>query len=334
MFKHLIIINPLGTMYGSSGGFLSPENLVGISRRKFPPEAATLSGLFFLAAEEGGTKEFASHKELKGKLHVAGPFWAKLNDPYNFYVPIPWHKVIAKEETDEWHIEEGKWQRNQEEIEPDYKWQTIDSWDDSPDTILSNESASADPWKFTPILHPHLKPEERCSKSEDGLFLESAVQMPEDHCLVYLSTHKLPDGWYRFGGENHTVEVTSEPIDEGLTEQFDQPLGNAFTLITPGIWGSNRFSERYPQPLAQKAPTKGKPLMLTDKPIPYRYRLSGFMGRGRYAVAPGSVYVLEKALEESWWDLPEDWFPTEGISLKKMGCGLCLPVNIKGLDNV
>lgn len=49
MFKYLITIHPLGLMYGSSGGFLSPENLVGRSREKFPPDAATLSGLFFSA---------------------------------------------------------------------------------------------------------------------------------------------------------------------------------------------------------------------------------------------------------------------------------------------
>ncbi|WP_321572285.1 hypothetical protein [Calothrix sp. PCC 6303] len=47
MFKYLISIHPLGFMYGCSGEFLSPENLVGRSGRKFPPEAATLSGLIF-----------------------------------------------------------------------------------------------------------------------------------------------------------------------------------------------------------------------------------------------------------------------------------------------
>ena len=47
MFKYLISINPLGFMYGSAGAFLSPENLVGRSGAKFPPEAATLSGLIF-----------------------------------------------------------------------------------------------------------------------------------------------------------------------------------------------------------------------------------------------------------------------------------------------
>jgi len=47
MFKYLISISPLGLMYGSAGAFLSPENLVGRSGAKFPPDAATLSGLMF-----------------------------------------------------------------------------------------------------------------------------------------------------------------------------------------------------------------------------------------------------------------------------------------------
>ena len=48
MFNYLILIHPLGFMYGSAGGFLSPENLVGRSGSKFPPEATTLAGLFLL----------------------------------------------------------------------------------------------------------------------------------------------------------------------------------------------------------------------------------------------------------------------------------------------
>jgi hypothetical protein len=50
-FTHLIIIEPLGLLYGSAGRFLSPENLVGRSGTNFPPSAATLSGLF--AASKG-----------------------------------------------------------------------------------------------------------------------------------------------------------------------------------------------------------------------------------------------------------------------------------------
>lgn len=86
MFKYLITISPLGFMYGSSGGFLSPENLVGRSGAKFPPEAATLSGLFFSTNK---VKSYISPKELSDNLFVAGPFWAKSDDPEYFYLPIP-----------------------------------------------------------------------------------------------------------------------------------------------------------------------------------------------------------------------------------------------------
>ena len=55
MFKYLIRVHPLGMLYGSAGAFLSPENLVGRSGAKFPPEASTLAGLFF--SENFGDKE-------------------------------------------------------------------------------------------------------------------------------------------------------------------------------------------------------------------------------------------------------------------------------------
>jgi CRISPR-associated protein Cmr3 len=45
-FTHLLQITPLGLLYGSAGGFLSPENLVGRSGNKFPPSSATISGLY------------------------------------------------------------------------------------------------------------------------------------------------------------------------------------------------------------------------------------------------------------------------------------------------
>jgi len=45
-FTHLLQITPLGLLYGSAGGFLSPENLVGRSGNKFPPSSVTVSGLY------------------------------------------------------------------------------------------------------------------------------------------------------------------------------------------------------------------------------------------------------------------------------------------------
>lgn len=92
-------------MYGSTGAFLSPENLVGLSGRKFPPDAATLSGLFFNANRE---QKFADRAELKNNLFVAGPFWAKQETPKQFYVPIPWSKILDKDDQDEWFLEKSQ----------------------------------------------------------------------------------------------------------------------------------------------------------------------------------------------------------------------------------
>ncbi|MGG6263924.1 hypothetical protein ACQ4M3_10815 [Leptolyngbya sp. AN03gr2] len=50
------------------------------------------------------------------------------------------------------------------------------------------------------------------------------------------------------------------------------------------------------------------------------------LSRGRYAVPAGTVYVLQEPLEIPWQDWSIDWFPKEGPSLKRWGCGLALPL--------
>jgi CRISPR-associated protein Cmr3 len=187
------------------------------------------------------------------------------------------------------------------------------------------------PWEYTSFLHPHMESDERHVLAKDGLFLENAVQLDDDFCLVYLSTYALPEGWYRFGGEGHMVEVSCQEIkpDDVIYDLLhpDNKINHACALITPGVWGSNHLSHRYPQ--HSDFPKAGM-RMLTDKPIPYRYRSHGKLGRGRYAVPPGTVYVFKYPLEKTWWDFPEEWFPKEGFPLKHLGCGLCLPVQING----
>lgn len=336
-FEYLIKINPLGFLYGSMGAFLSPENLVGRSGSKFPPDSATLSGVFFKTNQE---KPF-TQDNIKHNLFIAGPFWAKNDDPEYFYVPIPWHKVIADDGVDEWKIVDHKWYREETEtengnkryLEPDYRWQKINYWDDTPETIKSNGGFAKAPWEHISILHPRIQDNERCVLKEDGLFLENAVQMDDEFCLIYLSSHSLPDGWYRFGGENHIVEITSIKLDNNslITELLEKPIEKAFALITPGLWGSNHLSYRYP--IHPDFPKK-RPKMLTDRPIPYRYRAGNKLSRGRYAVPPGTVYVFDQAIDKNWYSWSEDWFPKEGFSLKILGCNLCLPVNIEGVTQL
>jgi CRISPR-associated protein Cmr3 len=332
LFKYLIQVNPLGLLYGSSGAFLSPENLVGRSGAKFPPDPATLSGLFFSVNK---IKKMFDPKELSKELFIAGPFWADVRNIDNIYVPIPWTKVIGESNYNEWKLRNGEnyqWEKPEnkpgEKIEPYYTWLPITEWNKEARVISSNKSAKVPPWKFTPILHPQMKSDERSVVEKDGLFLENAVEMSPENCLVYLSSYPLEEGWYKFGGENHLVEIKSKrikPDDKLYKLLYKEKIENTFALITPGVWGSTHLSYRYPQ-----HPTFPKvPKMLTDKPIPYRYSAGGRLGRGRYAVPPGTVYVLEEPLNQSWSEWPEDWFPQEGFSLKKLGCGLSLPLTIK-----
>jgi len=339
MFAYLITVQPLGMMYGSAGGFLSAENLVGRSRAKFPPDAATFAGLLFSAnyQENPTTKE-------RENIRVAGPFWANVDDVYDFYVPLPWVYQISDHHQGSWQLEGGAWEffptdPEEPDPEPEYQWMTINGWNNDLETIWDNASVTETPWSFTPILHPHQKTESRTVQAEDGLFLEYAVQMKEETCLVYLSTQPIESGWYRMGGENHLVEVDCHPLTEKdvINERLNDPIDRSFALITPGVWGSNRLSYRYPQ----KEDFPAVAQMLTDKAIPYRYRLgdrqnaggdrSGRLSRGRYAVPPGSVYVLEEPLNRTWWDWPDHWFPKEGIFLNRLGCGLALPLSIPGV---
>jgi len=365
MFEYLIKITPLGLMYGSAGGFLSPGNLVGRSGHKFPPDAAAVAGLLLNANREKGFP--ISHADLRKALYIAGPFWAEFKNAHNFYVPIPRHKILAEDQKyDEWRIEKYRWTRSRDiekqSLESDYHWQLISQWDNQTRIIAGNKKAVAkEPWKYVSFLHPKTKENERVSLEEDGLFLENAVQLDDNYCLVYLSTHPIPnDGWYRFGGEGHMVEVASEKIRENtaIYQWLKKPIDKAFALITPGVWGSNNLSYRYPQ--HSDFPQHGIK-MLTDKPIPYRFRLGvskdteqvsafrqppGRLGRGRYAVPVGTVYVLKKTLPaeySTWWQFPDEWFAREGkkiagqetkekgLRLKHFGCGLCLPVTIQGV---
>ncbi len=179
--------------------------------------------------------------------------------------------------------------------------------------------------------------------------------MEPDTCLVYLSSHAIAPGWYRFGGEGHMVEVSCHDLTQERITQLENPIARSFALITPAVWGSNRLSYRDPilsqkgnpkrhsDPIAKTAtPDSNCPAvwqreaLLTDRPTPFRYRLGNredhqpgqpkLLSRGRYAVPAGSVYVLQQPLDKPWQTWSEDWFPREGPSLKRWGCGLALPL--------
>lgn len=367
MFRYLIVIEPLGLLYGSSGRFLSPENLVGRSGTSFPPSAAALSGLFAAVA--------GKEKMRRDDFFVAGPFWAKGETPENFYVPTPFHCLVKDGQVQAcmvWH--NGQWCSWSNETQtwdtpPNDKfakgtWIAIADWHrlNDPKTVQGLPVKSTqEAWKFLPHLHPYLKEDERrvdSDRDRGSLFLENGVQMNPDACLVYLSSIAIPDDWYRFGGEGHMVDLRCIPITpaDTIDSLLKGSLGNSFALITPAVWGSNRLSYREPQPLHKGDPKHHQledvdsdlqpewqvAALLTERPIPFRYRLGDrkdkegnsthqpnqpkLLSRGRYAVPAGSVYVLKQPLEKPWQDWDLSWFPQEGVSLKRWGCGLALPM--------
>jgi CRISPR-associated protein Cmr3 len=333
-FKHLIAVTPLGFLYGSAGRFLSPDHLVGRSGSHFPPDASAISGLF-MAAHQKDLK-------LRKQLHIAGPFWAKQDKITNFYLPTPFSHLIQNGflkyrmtwKQDQWMV----WSNTEQAwIQPPDRKFEENTWIAINDFIKISKSAENicpevfvrrdPPWKRTAHLHPELAHEERCTVN-GRLFLENAVQMDPDYCLVYLSTHPLQTEeetktlqteWYRFGGEGHMVEISRHDLPPDIEEFLNHSLGHEFALITPAVWGSNRFSERYPQDWGASVQ------LLTQRPVHFRYRLGKKLSRGRYAVPSGTVYHCQEE-KPPWksWDL--DWFPQEGISLQQLGCGLALPL--------
>jgi CRISPR-associated protein Cmr3 len=383
-FKYLITVEPLGLLYGSAGAFLSPENLVGRSGAKFPPSAVTLAGLFAASYAEQQEGDIAA-------LTLAGPFWSFTDNLQNFCVPTPFHlltklqpeldstlgiQIGTVDQTLTWRpkcedlkqaeIESGdRYDRwiNAEGNSPTGKfnkdtWLPINEWE-TPKTVYAN------PWEFLPHLHPRLQEDQRHVVDPEGdrgsLFLENAVQLNPNVCLVYLSNAEIKPGWYRFGGEGHMVNISCPELANPTAEKLlNAPVGQYFALITPGIWGSNRLSYREPRYLKKGVasrhllePTDSDlqiveewrgAAILTERAIPFRYRLGDrkdenkqnihkpnqpkLLSRGRYAVPAGSVYVLQEPLNKSWQEWDEDWFPKEGPSLKHWGCGLALPLKI------
>jgi CRISPR-associated protein Cmr3 len=340
-FSYLVTIEPLGLLYGSAGRFLSPENLVGRSGSSFPPSAATLSGIF--AAELRG--------DIKN-LQLAGPFWGKCDELPDFYVSTPLNYLIEKGTSKikyklTWNSDRKKWLENVNEKFEKGGWVKVHDWEKE-DWEISTKV----PWKTVSHLHPRLEENQRRvlvekEREQGSLFLENGVQFDPDYCLVYLSNTEISSGWYRFGGEGHLVNIECQPISGELKHLLSEPVGKAFALITPAVWGSNRHS--YREPMVQKNEDRNSEwveaweckTLLTERPFPFRYRLGNpkdeetdekinskekLLSRGRYAVPAGSVYVLEEPLKSSWQEWDEAWFPTEGVSFKRWGCGLALPL--------
>ncbi len=371
MLNYLIIVKPLGMLYGSAGPFLSPENLVGRSGNHFPPSTATVAGLY-------GAKYWQTKGNLDD-LFIVGPFWANIDKPAAFYVPTPLNfRVQRNLENDSYEIVE-RWQWNEAQgwhLSSDTKekkslnnsWVSIDNWHQlqapeitatSPIPVIPSNKI----WEYHPHLHPKLEDEERhvvrpkedndLPAQQGSLFLENAVQVNPDCCLVYLSSRELETGCYRFGGEGHLVDIECHkiPPESSIATLMQQPMGNCFSILTPAVWGTQRLSYRFPTPGGKEPPQSPLyPLLdriqsdasnsiesfwsisalMTERPIPFRFRLGGTgktkrLSRGRYAVPAGTVYQVDTEIP-AWTQWQKEWFPLEGYSYQHWGCGFALPL--------
>ncbi len=341
-FQHLVLLEPLGLLYGSSGRLLSPEALTGRAAEHFPPDAPAAAGL--LASQ--------LDRQSVWNLHTAGPFWfsAALQQ---LMLPAP--LTLLQETSDDGRRFSARrltWQQGTGECSPD-GWRPADG--ESPPRkapsggwvalgdwpLLAGDQTVAihhDPWRAVPHLHPRLRDDERVSAGDNALFLDYGIALDPQACLAYLSSHAVADGVYRFGGEGHLVQLRCQPIPEPLLELLSRPLSAPFALITPGVWGGPKLSLREPidtaRPQGQHPWHRDgqSPGILTDKPRPWRHRLGGGsqghrrLSRGRWAVPAGSCYQVPGDPLDPWAAWPETWFPREGFSFRQFGTALALPL--------
>lgn len=282
-FQALILLEPLGLLYGSSGRLLSPESLTGRAAEHFPPDSPALAGLLASQLQRGDVRD----------LHTAGPFW--LHPSGELMLPAPlsliqeegapiqrttngkgkghkkahhpeeplpqrhskrhltWRRGEAGAAPDGWRPADGQ---DQPRKSPKGGWICLRDWPDvaHPERREEGLPIYGNPWQAVAHLHPRLRDDERVSAhGQEGrqaaggaLFLEYAIALEPGVSLAYLSSHTIAEGRYRFGGEGHLVELRCLPLPEQLVQLCNTPLDGPFALITPGLWGGPRLSRRDP----------------------------------------------------------------------------------------
>lgn len=337
-FRHLISLEPLGLLYGSSGRFLSAENLTGLAGEHFPPDSPAMAGLLAAQLPRSQVRE----------LHTAGPFWCRLDEPeLDLRLPAPLTLLQQQDGSVQarlcWQVEASAWQADAPCAAKPRQggWVRLSQWGHWHHPELRVE---ANPWTAKPHLHPRLDDDQRVSAQEAALFLELAMALEPGVALAYLSSESIAEGCYRFGGEGHLVQLRSHPVPDRLLQLLECPDGfgadQPLALITPGVWGSRKLSMR--EPLDTSRPPASHPWrshqqgpgILTDRPRPWRFRLGAGsegrrrLSRGRWCLPAGSCYALPQGLRlPAWSGWPEAWFPREGLSLRHFGTALAVPLN-------
>jgi CRISPR-associated protein Cmr3 len=380
-FTTLVLLEPLGLLHGSSGRILSPETLTGRAAEHFPPDSPALAGLLASQLQRGDLWDlhtagpFWCHPN--GELMLPAPMsliqeegapipaasngkGKKHKSPRHHQSPTPrrhcrrrltWQGDGDGQAAAGWRPADGL---DLPRKQTSGGWISLDDWPDIANPSLREGGLPiyADPWQATPHLHPRLRNNERVSAHGEGdgaasggaLFLEYGIALEPGVRLVYLSSHPIADGRYRFGGEGHMVELCCQPLPETLVNLLNIPLNGPFALITPGVWGGPRLSRRDPI-ITRKDGTppelpwhrNGIPsAILTERPRPWRHRLgwgNNFhheahrLSRGRWAVPAGTCYQVAGAPLSPWAEWPEHWFPKEGFSFKQLGTALALPLS-------
>jgi CRISPR-associated protein Cmr3 len=85
-FAYLLLLEPLGLLYGSSGRTLSPETLTGRAAEQFPPDAPTIAGL--IASQLERPSGLNKQDTPLWNLHTAGPFCYSTNKQ-DLWLPAP-----------------------------------------------------------------------------------------------------------------------------------------------------------------------------------------------------------------------------------------------------
>jgi len=340
-FQHLVLLEPLGLLYGSAGRLLSPEALTGRAAEHFPPDSPAIAGVLANRLDPGS----------RWHLHTAGPFWWSSTE--ELMLPAPLTLLQERQDDQRFSRRRLSWMEGDDEHSPSRLgpadagdpprkapsggWVALSDWHRlSQDVMVAVHN---DPWQAVPHLHPRLREDERVSAGENALFLEYGIALEPGVRLAYLSSHEVPAGIYRFGGEGHLVQLRCQALPAALIALLQAPLAGTFALITAGLWGGTKLSLR--EPIDTSVPNGRQPwhqggrapAILTDKPRPWRHRLGEGnnngrrrLSRGRWAVPAGSCYRLQGESLPPWMEWPEAWFPKEGFSFKQLGTALALPL--------
>lgn len=190
------------------------------------------------------------------------------------------------------------------------------------DNLINPQDFHTDPWSVQVLPHIHMQSGTRQVKDEEGYFTEVAIRLYPGWRLVAAMSAKLEQTVVRLGGEGHRSLISLLPDFQPWQELavYEQPKDetNFAYLLTPGLaqiqvavygvypasWKENLYGCVSDRPLLW-----GGVSTIQRKEQDKEFALLP----QRAFVPPGTVYLFEKAPQQTIYLLPdvvENWLTT------------------------